>query len=273
MRKSIITTQQFLAIESAEPVKRLQDEELVSATPKVDIAWDVIPSDAEIPDATLELSDTLQRLHATTLTAFEAAPNFGSQRMPPIIRESSPPRHAPLLNGEFDDYADEQSARPSQPSPSEAWRWLKLMSGLCKDGFVYRPYDVHSSLPLKEAWDPPRRDLVVSGFPDPDAYRDFADGLSQLTGQPELWKVVSLELIGLANRETPMVFEHQPESPLVDEDGGRVSHSENRKKASPLATLNDSVEINVMVDSNELTSTDTTPWGKQFIPTLCNPEN
>ena len=46
MRKSIITTQQFLAIESAEPVKRLQDEELVSATPKVDIAWDVIPSDA-----------------------------------------------------------------------------------------------------------------------------------------------------------------------------------------------------------------------------------
>ena len=104
MRKSIITTllvtgivgceltdttQHSLEIEpgaklldgTEEPVSEIREEVLVSQTPKVDIAWDVVPSDAEIPNATLELSGTLQRLHTTTLTAFESAPSFGNQRM------------------------------------------------------------------------------------------------------------------------------------------------------------------------------------------------
>lgn len=214
-----------LGLKRTQPVERLLDEAPASEIPETEslseghakhIAWDVIPSNTEIPHSTLELSDTLQRLHATTLTAFEAAPNFGSQRMPPIIREASPPRHVPMLrvdrSVESGGWEVERPAYLEGPGPSQAWNWLKLMSGVSRNGFVYRPYEVYSNLPSKEYWNkPPGLELVVDGFPisNPDNFRGFADKLSALSSQNELWKIASLELIGLSEPENPIVFQHR----------------------------------------------------------------
>jgi len=248
-------TLQLLNIEDVAPEGTFPGKEFSTEEPGEEIVWNVSPVDAEIPDSVVELSGTLQRLHSTTLTAFESAPSFGGQRMPGVIRESSPPRHFPqLLVGDRDGFGGtgyERPARFDEPTPSEAWRWLKLMSGMCRDGFVYRPFDVYRSLPLKMGDDPPSAELVVCGIPDanPDSYRSFADELSHLPSQLELWKVSSLELIGLSTRETPLVFEYWQENSWTEPVPVSPSRSVDAEEAASLAKLDEGAEIVVTLDA------------------------
>ena len=248
----ITTTDTPLDLLKEDPAGSSQIDDLHLAEPPPRIVWNVIPASDPVPAEVSKLSTTLERLHATTLTAFESAPDFGFGRMPYVLRESSPPRHVPpLFAGERSlgfgrMLRAERPARPSEPKPSEAWRWLKLMSGLCADGFVYRTRDADRHFPRG---DPPEN-LVVCGFPVADSQsHDFVSGLKSVSGNAGLWKISKLELIGLWNRDEPTVFEHRPEGISADAMRRIPVRPVDQIEAVSLAILHGGSEINVTYDS------------------------
>lgn len=219
-----------------------------------DIYWMAAPAESTIPNNVVVLTHTLERLHGTALTAFESAPNFGYLRMPPVFRESTPPRHVPLLAFKLNTIIEkDRKPIPGEPKPTEAWMWLKEMAGLCSDGFVYRPKEVRWGGPLGQPAYPEPVDGLVCGYPDPNqrTFDEFSDKLSPLSGDADMWRVASMELIGLWQREFPMVFEHRPEG-MTDDSVVRVqTRHVTRRETAALSKLQENAQLVATFDSEE----------------------
>jgi hypothetical protein len=172
---------------------------------------DSLAETASVPSHVMDLTEPLRRLHDTTLIAFEFTPNFGSLRMPPVIQESTPPQHVPLLASDLETLNEGlRETASAGPKPDSAWYWINEMTGMSSQGFVYRPTKVSYRKRMA-----PRNDWVdrlVYGYPDPKSQSTdaFADEFPVLANSTELWRVSSIELIGLWQRESPMVFEQRP---------------------------------------------------------------
>jgi len=139
------------------------------------LEWDAIPGGTAIPNNVTALSGTLEHLHGTALIAFESAPNFSYQRMPPVIHASSPPRHVPLLAVKLNTLVEEDRVPVvGEPGPTQAWLWLKQMTGLCAEGFVYQPSEIR--LPRLGPKSPEPRHRFVCGYPESEerSFDEFA---------------------------------------------------------------------------------------------------
>jgi hypothetical protein len=187
----------------------------------------------------------MRRLHETSLIAFEFAPNFGGMRLPPVIQESTPPQHLPLLATSSETLPGKGNPSASgDPDPSAAWMWINEMTGICSEGFVYRPTKVHS-----RKWMAPRSDLVdrlVHGYPDPKSQSSdaFADEFPVLPNATELWRISSIELIGLWHRESPVVFEQRPTTGFGNINSERVpTRTIHPAEAAAVARLEGDVQL------------------------------
>lgn len=199
-------------VSGSEPV----DENPLGATDHSLFLVDTVQGDslddtARVPSPVMDLTEPLRRLHDTTLIAFEYAPNFGYLRMPPVIQESTPPQHVPLLASESENLTESLGeTSSSDPKPGSAWYWINEMTGICSQGFVYRPTKVsfRKRMAPQNEW----VDRLVYGYPDPACQSSdaFADEFPVLPDPTELWRVSSIELIGLWHRESPVVFEQRP---------------------------------------------------------------
>ncbi len=148
---------------------------------------DSLAVQTSVPTHVTGLTEPMRRLHDTALIAFEFAPNFGHLRMPPVIQESTPPQHLPLLALDLDTIIGSPGEPYSDdPEPSSAWMWINELTGICSEGFVYRPTKVHFRKRMA-----PRNDVVdrlVYGYPDPKSQSSeaFADEFLVLPNETEL---------------------------------------------------------------------------------------
>jgi hypothetical protein len=209
------------------------------------VQGDSVTVPTSVPSHVISLTEPMRHLHDTALIAFEFAPNFGHMRMPPIIQESTPPQHIPLLALESLPVI-ESLGEPSSgdPKPSSAWMWINEMTGICSQGFVYRPTKVHFRKRMA-----PRKDVedrLVYGYPDPkcQASDAFADDFPVLPSQTELWRVSSIELIGLWQRESPVVFEQRPTTGFGNITTERVpTRNVNRDESSAISKLQSDAQL------------------------------
>lgn len=210
-------------------------QEFVETATGPDVPADVLLDG--IPDHAHQLTYLLRWLHGTSVRAFEAAPLFGGDRMvdSTIFKEATPPKHQPLLtfNRPFRGYVEVDDAYliKGQPAPSEAWLWLHLMQGMTARGFVYRTKDLRGDVVERTKrrgmggfggnWYTeaaavenaiPSGPLLV-GTPTPQGSLKFHQHPVQLTpGGPldpedRVWKIQSLQLVGLLKHDTPVVYE------------------------------------------------------------------
>lgn len=208
---------------------------------------------AKVPSHIVDLTEPLRRLHDTTLIAFEFAPNFGHLRMPPVIQESTPPQHVPLLASESETLIESLGETASvDPKPDKAWYWINEMTGLCSQGFVYRPTKVSYRKRMA-----PRNDWVdrlVYGYPDPKSQSTdaFADEFPVLKNPTELWRVSSIELIGLWQRESPVVFEQRPSTGFAVLNTERVpTRNVNREESAAVPKLQGDVQLIATFDEED----------------------
>lgn len=117
-----------------------------------------------LPEAASGLTDVLNRLHATSVQAFESipAPIFGKERVTlfSLLNEGSPPKHQPDLTTKPTLSNGWSGRTQSELKADEAWLWLQLMFGVTDRGFVYRSRDLRSDIVGKSAgggWDRNRR--------------------------------------------------------------------------------------------------------------------
>jgi hypothetical protein len=202
-----------------------------------------VPSDIfldGIPDHAHQLTYLLRWLHGTSVRAFEAAPRFGDNRLldATIFDDPTPPKHRPLLRfpNQYWGYVEleDDYLIQGQPAPSEAWLWLHLMQGVTARGFIYRTNDLRGDIVQRSKRIPPgfgpvnpdwRTDAIsqknavpdgplLVGTPTPQGSLRFHKLPVQLSpggpldSEDRVWKIRSLQLVGLLKHPTPIVYEH-----------------------------------------------------------------
>ena len=128
--------------------------------------------------------------------------------------------------------------------------WINEMTGICSEGFVYRPTKVHIRKRMAR-----RNDLVdrlVYGYPDPQSQSSeaFADEFPVLPNQTELWHISSIELIGLWQRESPAVFEQRPSTGFGNLNSERVpTRNVNLEEARAVLKLQSDAQLVATFDA------------------------
>lgn len=195
----------------------------------------------ELPAAARDLAAVLDRLHSTSVQAFESVPppDFGMRRTPSytLFEESSPPKHVPRLLGDDKIVKRGQDEMQAQPFPSEAWLWLQLMHGVTSGGFVYRTSDLRADtvgrsrrLLIAQNSQPDWRSVadarlteeeraagrgLVVGLPAPSGSIKFSERsvlLSPSAPKAEgdlLWKIKEFELVSLLKHDPPVAYQNR----------------------------------------------------------------
>ncbi len=196
-----------------------------------------------LPEAASGLNDVLNRLHATSVQAFESipAPIFGRERGPlfSLLNEDSPPKHQPDLTTKPTLSNGWSGRTQSELKADEAWLWLQLMFGITDRGFVYRGQDLQSDIVWKSVsggWNPDQRRFDWRGIADRslpaeerEAVRQMVVGYpvishvkedrfktrkydvqlpssSPITSSDRIWRVRQMELVSLLKHDPPVAY-------------------------------------------------------------------